>query len=313
MLGRLRGAWRALDRDQRWAGVAAVALLATMFLPWYQKSVAVGRDLASENLKAFGVFTFVEAAILLVALGVFVLLFARGEKKGFHLPGGDGTVIFAAGAWAALLLLWRVFDRPDVEGQGATIGITWGFFFAFLAAAALAATGWRIRAAGRPEPPLVREREEPPTAATEVAPRRRSPRRPPPEAEQLTLDEAAEAPTRAAPRDADPAEAPTRAAPRERRAPDAAPPDEPLWSGPSDAPTRAVPREEDRPAPREDRRARRERPAWEDDPAEGPTRAAPRDDRPSPPPIRPGVFDQAADDDEPLRPGEIPRAPDRDR
>ncbi|MDQ3741402.1 MAG: hypothetical protein M3389_10730, partial [Actinomycetota bacterium] len=159
MLGRVRGAWRALDSDQRWAGLAAIALLATMFLPWYQKSVAVGRDLASENLSAFGVFTFVEAAVLLVALGVFLLLFARGEKRAFHLPGGDGTVILGAGLWAGLLLLWRVFDRPDVEGQGATIGITWGFFFAFLAAAALAATGWRIRAAGRPEPPLLRAEE----------------------------------------------------------------------------------------------------------------------------------------------------------
>ena len=34
-----------------------------------------------------------------------------------------------------------------------TVGIQWGFFFAFLAAAALALAGWRMRQAGHPEPP----------------------------------------------------------------------------------------------------------------------------------------------------------------
>ena len=167
-----------------------------MFLPWYQKSLAVDEDLKSQNLNAFGVFSFVEAAVFLVALGVFVLLFARGERRGFHLPGGDGTVIFAAGLWAALLLLWRVFDRPDVEGRGATVGITWGFFFAFLAAAALAAAGWKIRAAGRPEPPNPIDRDDgPPTAVTRRVPPRR--RVAPTEAtEQLTLDDADAEPLR---------------------------------------------------------------------------------------------------------------------
>jgi hypothetical protein len=186
MLRRLRSAWRALDGDQRLAGLAAVALLATMFLPWYQKSAVVEKNLASDNLNAFGVFTFVEAAVFLVSLGVFLLLFARGERRAFHLPGGDGTVIFGAGLWAGLLLLWRVFDRPDVEGQGATIGITWGFFFAFLAAAALAASGWKIRAAHRPEPPLPKADEPPARAAP---PRRRRPVES--GSRQLTLDDAA--------------------------------------------------------------------------------------------------------------------------
>jgi hypothetical protein len=135
------------------AGLAAALLLFTMFLPWYQKSVAIGNRLVEDNQSAFAVFSFVEAAIFLVSIGVFVLLYARSENKPFHLPGGDGTVIFAAGIWSAVLLLWRVFDRPDVEGRGATVGITWGFFFAFLAAGALAYAGWRIRLAHRPEPP----------------------------------------------------------------------------------------------------------------------------------------------------------------
>jgi len=144
---------RALDPDQRLAGIAAIALLVTLFLPWYEATVvALGVPPTNVAYNAFGEFSFVEAAVLLVALGVFVLLFARGERRGFHLPGGDGTVIFAAGVWAAVLLLWRVFDRPEVD-RAVNVGIQWGFFFAFLAAAALGAAGWRIRTAGRPEPP----------------------------------------------------------------------------------------------------------------------------------------------------------------
>lgn len=164
-----------LDEEQRLAGIAAGALLVTLFLPWYQKSVAMGNRIVEDNLSAFGVFTFVEAAVLLVALGVFGLLYARSQEMPFHLPGGDGTVIFGAGIWAAVLLLWRVFDRPDVEGAGATVGITWGFFFAFLAAGGLAAAGWRLRLAHIPEPPNPMSSPEP--GDEEPARRPASPRR----------------------------------------------------------------------------------------------------------------------------------------
>ena len=101
------------------AAVAALVLVLSMGLPWYQKSFDPARARASssrDSLNAFGVFTFVEAAILLVAGGVLFLIWARMEGKGFHLPGGDGLVISLAGGWAVLLLIWRVFDRPGDDG-----------------------------------------------------------------------------------------------------------------------------------------------------------------------------------------------------
>jgi hypothetical protein len=165
--------------------MAAVALLVTLFLPWYGATIVERGIATTPTYNAFGEFSFVEAAVLLVAGGVFALLFARGERRGFHLPGGDGTVIFAAGLWAAVLLLWRVFDRPDVE-RAVNVGIQWGFFFAFLAAAALAAAGWRIRAAGRPEPP--NPAADPADAPTVVAGSRRRTADP---GDQLTLDDEA--------------------------------------------------------------------------------------------------------------------------
>jgi hypothetical protein len=148
---------RGLSPELRNAGIASAALVATFVLPWYQKNysavVADKLQAESSSLSAFGVFSWVEAAILLLALAVGYLVWARANGRPFHLPGGDGTVILAAGLWAALLLVWRTFDRPDAEAPGITYGIQWGLFAAFVAAGALAAAGARVRAAHRPEPP----------------------------------------------------------------------------------------------------------------------------------------------------------------
>ena len=157
-LARVPRAWRALPGDQRLAGAAALGLFGSMLLPWYEKSFFERGAVTKDTLHAFNVFSFVEAAVLLVAAGVLALLFARAERRAFHLPGGDGTVILAGGLWAGLLLVWRLFDKPEISGpaQGATVGVNWGIFVALAAAGALAYAGSRVRAAHRPEPPARR-------------------------------------------------------------------------------------------------------------------------------------------------------------
>jgi hypothetical protein len=189
-LRRVRGAWRALSPDGRLAALAAAALFVAMLLPWYGVQ---GRD-GDGSVTAFGAFSFVEAAVLLVALGVLALLFARTEQATFYLPGGDGTVVMAAGLWVGVLLVWRLFDKPDADG--ALVGVQWGIFFALGAAGALAYVGARMRRGRRPAVPA-RERprpatETPPppagTTVTRVLPpeRPRRPRPPAPE-DQLTI------------------------------------------------------------------------------------------------------------------------------
>lgn len=153
---RLARAWGALEPEQRLAGAAALALLVTMFLPWYELQSLDRKSgvIHAHSINAFGDVSFVEAAIFLVAAGVLALLFARGERRRFHLPGSDGTIVLIAGCWAALLIFYRVFSRPD--GNGYPVGIQWGFFLAFIAAGGLALAGWRMRASAEPEPPLLR-------------------------------------------------------------------------------------------------------------------------------------------------------------
>jgi hypothetical protein len=183
---RLSSAWRALTPDQRLAGAASAALFVTMFLPWYQQNAVVNAPraapLQSRNLNAFQVFSFVEAAVLLVAVAVLYLLFARGERRSFQLPGGDGTVVFAAGIWVALLLVLRLFDKPGIttHGVAANVGIQWGIFFALAAAGLLAVTGSRMRAGARPEPPLLRRPRRP------ESPHRPEPPPAPPTAPRVT-------------------------------------------------------------------------------------------------------------------------------
>ncbi|HYM46791.1 MAG TPA: hypothetical protein VES65_11620 [Solirubrobacteraceae bacterium] len=175
---RLTRDWRALAPEQRLAGGAAVALFVTMLLPWYQQNAVVNAPraapLQSRNLNAFGVFSFVEAAVLLVAVAVCYLLYARAEGHEFHLPGSDGAVVMAAGLWTAALLVFRLFDKPGISSHGvaANVGVQWGIFFALAAAGLMAYAGSRMRAARRPEPPLAR-RPEPPRE-------RVRPRHPPP-------------------------------------------------------------------------------------------------------------------------------------
>ena len=146
---------RALPVEHKLVGGAAGALALTLVLPWYQKSfVPRGtQTFVQQNVSAFGVFSFVEAAVLLVAAGVLYLVWARSKRQAFHLPGGDGVVVSVAGGWALLLLVWRLFDKPEAEGGAATVGLQWGIFVALAAAGALVAAGARVRAAHRPEPP----------------------------------------------------------------------------------------------------------------------------------------------------------------
>ncbi len=219
--GRRRDASR-LAPEQRLAAAAAFGLFVTMVLPWY--SVTYGRTGRTRIFTAFGDFSFVEVAVLLVAISVGVLLFVRNTGRAFHLPGGDGTIVMVAGAWVAFLLFYRLIDKPGQNG-GDVVGVRWGIFVALLDAGLLAYAGYRMRAAHRPEPPLPAERapaaeESPPGRATREPVRRRG--------EEPTVRQPSprggEQQTEPAPRDA---EEPTVALPGRRSAPRVPRPDDP--------------------------------------------------------------------------------------
>lgn len=161
---RLLNAWGALGRDQRLAAMTSLGLFVSMLLPWYSKTVVVrtrGGGAGSQSLSAFQAFSFVEAAVLLVSVGVLATLFARAERRDFHLPGGDGTIVMLAGAWVAILIFYRLFDKPGLQGNEqvvSSVGVQWGIFVALLVALGLAYVGRLMRFGERGAPPLARPR-----------------------------------------------------------------------------------------------------------------------------------------------------------
>jgi hypothetical protein len=167
-------AWRNLTPDQRLAAIAAIALLFSMLLPWYQETgfaVVRGRGVRLDDSKnAFQVYSFVEAAVFVVSAGVLALLYARGHRRAFHLPGGDGAVIMGAGLWVMFLVFYRQLDKPDGRHEGpisTSVGVEWGIFVAFLLGLLLAYAGYRIRAHHTPEP--VADDAPPPPSAPDAA------------------------------------------------------------------------------------------------------------------------------------------------
>ena len=157
-VGRLTRAWRSLSPERRLAVFASLGLFVTLFLPWYQETVIARGTTTlqnlSESLTGWGAFSFVEAAVLLVAVGVIALLFVRAEGRPFRVPFGDGAVITAAGFWTCVLVVWRIFDKQGTSSHGqlaTTSGIEWGIFVALAGATFLAYAGSRIRATTGPE------------------------------------------------------------------------------------------------------------------------------------------------------------------
>ncbi len=169
---RIGRAFKLLTRERRIAAIAAIGLFLTLFLPWYQETLVVAGvrvpQSATATLTGWGAFSFVEAAVLLVAAAVLALLFQRAEGRAFHVPGGDGGVIAAAGFWTCVLVVWRIFDKQGTTTHGTALsasGIEWGIFVALAIAATLTWAGLQIRAAHQPEPPLPGE-----AAAAQPAP-----------------------------------------------------------------------------------------------------------------------------------------------
>jgi hypothetical protein len=138
-----------LDAEQRLAALAAAALAGSVFLPWWRDPVFGVSYVGVRRL------SFLEVALVLVALGVLVLLLRRAEGRFFHLPLSDGTLIASAGAWASLLVVFRMIDGPTRTVGDVTRDYEprWGALIALAAAVTLAIAGIRERLKRHPGEP----------------------------------------------------------------------------------------------------------------------------------------------------------------
>ena len=132
---------RSLSAHERLAALGAVIVVASLFLPWY------GVTLAGGLVKtAVGTFGLTEAALLLTVGSAVLLIVACSRGYSLPRPLNEGALLVAAGAWSALLIAYRILDRPDFELAGAgRVGLRYGIFIALIGAGLLAAGGLRER------------------------------------------------------------------------------------------------------------------------------------------------------------------------
>ncbi|MBO9531699.1 MAG: hypothetical protein J7513_01870 [Solirubrobacteraceae bacterium] len=143
-----------LDDGLKLAALAAAVFLISLFLPWFTKSALPegAKEFATTSLSAFGAFSWIEAALLLVDAAVLLLLYLRSTNRRVELPTDDGTMVAIAGGWMLILLVIRVvFAKPEVASTATaavapTVGLQWGLLIAMGAAGGMLAAGLATRA-----------------------------------------------------------------------------------------------------------------------------------------------------------------------
>lgn len=150
-LAKMRRVFESLSRQQRIAVLAALVLVLSELLPWYSGSLVLAEGTAlplriGDQRSGLGAFSLVELALLITSVSILTLIYLRTEGlHKFTLPISDSTLITGAGLWSVLLIIYRMFDRPEVQLKGISLelGLSWGVFIALGAAALLAITGLR--------------------------------------------------------------------------------------------------------------------------------------------------------------------------
>jgi hypothetical protein len=114
-------------RDGEWlAGGGGVALLASLFLDWY------GEATAWQGLAV------IDVLLALLALVPLALVAAQATRRSPAVPVALSVLTPIAGALAAVLIAFRIVDRPD-----GAIGVHGGAWLALTAALVVGIGGWR--------------------------------------------------------------------------------------------------------------------------------------------------------------------------
>jgi hypothetical protein len=128
-------------------------MVGSLFLPWYESPI-------SNNLvlTGFGAFGWAEAALILIAAAITFLALQCGGGYVPPRPLREWALFVVAGCWAALIVLYRIADRPrfTLAGHDEPYDLHYAIFVALAGAAIIVAAGLRMRPserAKRPRPP----------------------------------------------------------------------------------------------------------------------------------------------------------------
>ena len=144
---------RGLGGNERIAFMGAAVIAGSLFLPWYRAPVS--SDLVQTG---FGAFSFAEGALLLVAAATTFLALECGGGYVPPRPLREWGLFVTAGCWAALVVIYRMIERPafKLAGINEAYEIHYGIFVALAGAVIIIAAGLRLRPRERrkwPVPP----------------------------------------------------------------------------------------------------------------------------------------------------------------
>jgi hypothetical protein len=146
LLGDLRG----LGGNERIAVIGAAVMVGSLILPWYQSPIS--NDLVSTGISAFG---WAEAALVLIAVATVFLALQGGGGYVPPRPLREWGLFVAAGSWAALIVLYRIADRPrfTLAGHDEPYDLHYAIFVALAGAVMIVMAGLRMRPRERAQRP----------------------------------------------------------------------------------------------------------------------------------------------------------------
>jgi hypothetical protein len=151
--GKLLSDLRGLGGNERIAVIGAAVMVGSLVLPWYQSPIS--NDLVLTGVGAFG---WAEAAMVLIAAATVFLALQGGGGYVPPRPLREWALFVAAGCWAAVIVLYRIADRPrfTLAGHDEPYNLHYAIFVALAGAALIVVAGLRMRPgerAKRPKPP----------------------------------------------------------------------------------------------------------------------------------------------------------------
>jgi hypothetical protein len=119
------------------AGLGGVALLITMFLDWYSLSLG---GLVSAGLSAWDAFRITDLILALAALSGIAVAALTASRRSPALPVAAGVLSTTLGAFATLLVLYRILNQP---GPNEFVNVEFGAYLGLLSVLAVAVGGFR--------------------------------------------------------------------------------------------------------------------------------------------------------------------------
>jgi hypothetical protein len=138
--GRWTELFSSLPPPARLVATGILVIPVSLLFPWY--GIQFGPGLSQTGFDSFGLGEL--ALLLTVGAALFLIVRCAGDYE-LPRPLHEGTLLAAAGGWAALLVGYLMLDKPD-DIQGHThIHLRYGIFVALAAALAMTIGGLRLR------------------------------------------------------------------------------------------------------------------------------------------------------------------------